>query len=130
MHEDSGVVPSDFSYSIDPATNGASNDLFAIDGSTGVITLDQLVPDFEDTSSYVIAVIAGDSRGLTTTASVNITVLNVIEPPTMSDASFSVDENEGTGTSIGTMTVRVLGMCCIHRLDVYGAHVSVCECMY
>ena len=102
------MTPAEFTYSIDPATNGASNDLFSINGTSGVITLDQLVPNFENQSSYVIDVIAEDSRGLTTTASVTIMVVDMDEPPLMSAESFDVDENRGTGTLIGTMTVCVL----------------------
>ena len=78
----------------------------------------------------MITVIAEDSRGVNTTASVNITVVDMIEPPTMSDAGFNVDENKGTGTSIGTMTVRVSWWCAVSTALMCMAHMSVCECMY
>ena len=128
VHEDVGVMPAGFTYSIDPATNGASNDLFAINGTTGAITLDQLVPDFEDTPSYVITVIAEDSRGLNTTASVNITVVDMTESPSMLDTGFSVNENKGSGTLIGTMTVRDFGRgCAVPTAMMCMTHACMCE---
>jgi methionine-rich copper-binding protein CopC len=91
-------------YSI---TAGNALGAFAIDGSTGKITVaDASKLDFETTPSFTLTVQAADggTTSLLDTATVTITLNDLNETPTLNDASFSIDENTANGTLVGTVT--------------------------
>ena len=73
-------------YSI---TAGNDDDKFAIDGSTGAITVATEL-DYETTASYTLTVETSDDHGATTTATVTITVTDVAEDPPPAPAQPSV----------------------------------------
>ncbi|WP_346187115.1 cadherin domain-containing protein [Rubritalea halochordaticola] len=73
------------SYSITAGNDGS----FAINSTSGEITLATMV-DYETTSSYVLTVTATDAGGLTGTATVNVTVTDVVFEDYDSD---SLDDN-------------------------------------
>jgi 3-phytase len=95
---DAGTV---LTYSI----SGTDANQFNINSSTGAVTF-KTSPNFESPTDngankvYDINVIASDSS-LTTTKAVAITVTNVNEAPTITGATFRIDENSVFNTLIG-----------------------------
>ena len=92
------------SYTI---TAGNADGRFAIDGSTGAVTTAAAL-DYENTSSYALAVQADDGNGGTATATVNVSVTDVDEnsaPEFGSDSyNFSVAEDAATGSAVGSVS--------------------------
>ena len=87
-------------------TEGNADGKFAIDSTTGAITV-AAVLDYETTSSYTLMVEASDGNGGTATASVVITVMDVPEglPPaperlsaSLADGTFSLTWDAVSGT--------------------------------
>ena len=92
-------------------TAGNDAGAFAIDASTGAITVDDAL-DYETTTSYALTVTA--SHGVSTsTVAVAITVTDVAEPPVFGESSyaFSVAEDAAEEAAVGTVgaTVRANG---------------------
>jgi hypothetical protein len=93
-------------YSI---TEGNTDNAFAIDTETGDITVNDSRPlDYETETVHVFIVQVWDGRA-DDTAMVTININDVNEdapntPPTMTDQSFSVDENSANGTVVGSVT--------------------------
>ncbi|HEV2755660.1 MAG TPA: cadherin domain-containing protein, partial [Actinomycetota bacterium] len=89
-------------------TAGNASGAFAIDPSTGAITVaDAGDLDFETTPQFVLTVRAEDngSPAKADTDSVTIDLTNVNETPTDLDLTgTSVAENEASGTSVGTLS--------------------------
>ncbi|WP_176495043.1 cadherin repeat domain-containing protein [Fibrobacter sp. UWT3] len=89
------------------------NSIFAIDATTGAITVKNAGLDYEalnaDTT-MVIKVIVTDaaittsgSGKLADTSDVTIKVVDVNEAPVVRDTTFTVDENSPAGTEVGTL---------------------------
>ncbi|WP_420644120.1 cadherin domain-containing protein [Candidatus Leptofilum sp.] len=90
-----------FTYSI---LSSEPSPAFAIGSSSGEITVsDSALLDFETTPIFTLTVEVEDSGLLTDTAEITINVLNINEPPTLNDDSFSLPENSSNGTSVGTL---------------------------
>ena len=88
-------------YSI---TAGNSGDVFALDSTTGVITVNgENKLDYETTPSYSLTVTVSDGS-LTATATVTINVTNVNEAPTITSSTFTIAEDAGDGATVGTLT--------------------------
>jgi hypothetical protein len=86
-------------------TAGNTGDAFAINRSTGEITLDDSSGlDYEMTPSFGLTVVVTDTGGLIDSASITITVNDVNETPTVSDDTFTVDEGSVNGTSVGAVS--------------------------
>jgi hypothetical protein len=79
---------------------------FAIDGSTGVITVaNGTLLDYESTPSHAVTVRVTDSGGLTYDEMFTINLTNVNEAPTgLSLSANTVAENAATGTVVGTVS--------------------------
>jgi len=89
-------------YSI---TAGNNDGIFAINSATGEITVtDNSNLNYESATSYGLTVKVEDSGGLTDTAAVTVNVTDVNEDPTVSSASFSIDEHSADGSAVGTLT--------------------------
>ena len=58
--------------------------------------------DFETSPVFNLTVTVTDSGGLTDDAAVTVNLTDVNEAPTASDATFSLAENSGNGTVVGT----------------------------
>ncbi|GEM_PF-1710503 len=88
-------------YSI---TSGNINNAFALDSSTGELTVrNGSELDYERSTAYTLIVQVSDSIA-TDTATITITVKDVNEDKlTVSDQSFSVNENSAKGTAVGTL---------------------------
>ncbi len=90
-------------YSITAGNEGGK---FAIDGSTGVITVAGTL-DHETVSSYTLMVQANDGTGGTATASVQINVLASGAPVFGASAySFSIIEDASVGTTVGAVSAE------------------------
>jgi hypothetical protein len=86
-------------------TAGNTDNAFAIDGSSGEITVNNSAAlDFETTPSFALTVQVADIDGLSDTATVTIDLNDVNEPPVVDDQSFSLDENSVNASSVGTVT--------------------------
>ncbi|MBK7028624.1 MAG: cadherin repeat domain-containing protein [Bacteroidales bacterium] len=85
---------------------GAGNtaNAFAIDGSTGLITVNNsAVLDFESTPVFTLTInVVDDGLGtLSTSSQVTISLADVNESPLANDQTFSVQEFSALGTSVG-----------------------------
>ena len=83
-------------------TEVSRNDAFAINASTGTITVAGAL-DHETTAAYTLTVQVSDGS-LTATAEVTINVTDVNEPPVIDaeqNRSFSIVENAAAGTAVG-----------------------------
>lgn len=90
-------------YSI---TGGTGNGLFAIDASTGEITVtDNSGFDFEATTSYTLDVLVSDGF-LTDTQTITINMVDVLENtrPTINGTTFSISEAAANNDDVGTVT--------------------------
>ena len=89
-------------------TDGNESGAFAIDGSTGLITVaNPAVQDYETTPSFTLTVLVtdSDSPGLSQSAAVTINLNDVNEPVVfVATGPFAVDENSPGGTAVGTVT--------------------------
>ena len=85
-------------------TAGNDADAFAIAAGTGALTVAGTL-DHETTDAYSLTVTASDAAGHTATATVAITVTDVVFPPVFGAASysFSVAENAAVGAAVGTV---------------------------
>ena len=88
-------------------TAGNGDSKFALNGSTGVITVAGSL-DYETTASYTLTVQADDGNGGLATATVNISLTEVDEnaPPEFGDTtySFSVAEDADVGAAVGSVS--------------------------
>ena len=87
-------------------TSGNDDAVFAIDASSGAITIaDNTNLDFETTTSYTLSVTVSDgtNTSLLETVSVTINDINDELPVVTASLSFSVDENAANTTSVGTV---------------------------
>ncbi|WP_041523841.1 VCBS domain-containing protein [Gilvimarinus agarilyticus] len=80
-------------------TAGNSAGWFAIDAATGAISLTTDVDDAQ-IGRYTLSVYADDGQGGSDTATVNIDLLNVNDPPVVTGNAIAVDE-ESTNTPLG-----------------------------
>jgi len=85
-------------------TAGNTGSAFAINPATGAITVAGAL-DFETLASYTLTVSVTDDGVpvLSDTATVSITVNNVNDAPTATDASGSIAENSTIGTAVTTV---------------------------
>lgn len=82
------------------------NSTFAIDGTTGVITLvDNAALDYETNTSLQFTVIATDSAGNEVPQLITVNINDVNEAPTIDSGAndFNIDENSAFGVSVGTL---------------------------
>jgi hypothetical protein len=93
------------SYAI---TGGNTGSAFAIDASTGVITVaTPAALNFETAPTFTLTVQVTDdgTPSLSDTATVTIDVNDLDEAPLLADAVFAVDENAANGTAVGSVPV-------------------------
>ncbi|MBC6401363.1 MAG: cadherin repeat domain-containing protein, partial [Ekhidna sp.] len=81
--------------------SGNTGNVFALDASTGTLSANGAL-DYETTMSYTLRVSVSDGS-LSTDASITVNVTNVNDAPVMADQSFSVTEDAGSRTVIGTI---------------------------
>ncbi|MCF6202967.1 MAG: DUF4347 domain-containing protein [Methylococcaceae bacterium] len=88
-------------YSI---TAGNTNNAFAINSSTGEITVnDGNQLDYETTPVFNLTVQVSDGN-LTDTAAISLNVTDINESPVINDQSFSLLENSADNSVVGTVT--------------------------
>ncbi|MGH8557960.1 MAG: cadherin domain-containing protein, partial [Methylococcales bacterium] len=88
-------------------TAGNTGNAFAIDPSSGQITVDTMAAlDFETTPAFHLTVRATDngSPNLNGNATIAINLTDVNDAPVVSAATFSVAENSANGTPVGAVT--------------------------
>ena len=101
-----------FSTTDEDANDSHTYSLSGDDAASFNLDGDQLVTaevfDFETRTSYSITVTSTDQGGLTFSATVSITILDVINensiPTDISLSNSSLDENEAVGTLVGTLS--------------------------
>ncbi|MEZ6056154.1 MAG: DUF2341 domain-containing protein [Planctomycetaceae bacterium] len=85
--------------------NGNTNNAFQLNATTGLLTVaDASQLDFETTPNYTLVVQVLDANGLSSTATVTISVTDANESPQVSDVSFSIPENSANGALVGVVT--------------------------
>ena len=90
-------------YSI---TSGNTNSAFAINASTGAITVSTASAlNYESMQSFTLIIRAQDNGtpSLYTTANAQVSVTNVNESPVVNNQSFPVTSNSANGTAVGTV---------------------------
>jgi PKD repeat protein len=83
--------------------NGDSNNAFSIDDNGDITVNDKTYLDYETETSFTLTVQAADSE-FSPTDTVIINITNVNETPTISDATFNIDENTANATSVGSVS--------------------------
>ncbi|MDF2857287.1 MAG: calx-beta domain protein, partial [Neobacillus sp.] len=106
------------SYDIIPGNDSAS---FAIESSTGKITVtDTTKLDYETSKSFILTVKVSD-RENTTDATVTVNLKNLNDnSPVGKDAEFAVVENAGNGTAVGTVEASDVDGDALHYSIVSG----------
>lgn len=82
-------------------TSGNTVNAFAINPSTGRLTVANLPPNI--LNSFFLTVKVTDSAGAASSATVTVTINRVNLPPIVSPATFSVSEGATAGTFVGTV---------------------------
>ena len=89
-------------YSISGGNNGGA---FAINSSTGQITVaDSTAIDFEVANSFALTIAVSDDGGATTDSATVTVNVNDVEPM-VGDQSFNVFESQTNGSGVGTVTL-------------------------
>ncbi|WP_425390281.1 cadherin domain-containing protein [Ekhidna sp.] len=91
----------DLTFSI---TTGNDLGAFQIDANTAEVTVSDATPlDFETNPTFEITIAANDGE-LTSEATISVSLSDRNEAPSVTDVSFTIDENSAVGTSLGTLT--------------------------
>ncbi len=99
---DEDIPAQTLTYSI---IGGNTGNVFAINGSTGQITVNGAI-NFEgpdDPYALTVQVTDNGTPNLSDTATVTVTVTDVNEAPVLPDASRSINENSANGTNVGAV---------------------------
>src|SRR5690606_18670669 len=84
--------------------SGNIGDAFALDFESGELTVQTpTVLDFETTPTFNLEVEVNDGNGGTASATMTIELIDVNETPSIATATFTIDENCASGTSVGTL---------------------------
>ena len=86
--------------------SGNTNGAFSINTSTGALTVaNSAALNFEVTPSFALVVKVQDNGtpALNSQATINVSLTDVNEIPTINNQSFSIAENSANGTAIGTV---------------------------
>ena len=99
------LSPGDLNSVAFSITAGNTGTAFAINSTTGLITIANTAAiDFETGSPFSLTVQVTDDGGTTTdTGIVTVNILDSNEPPMIVAQSFNVDENSAVATSVGTV---------------------------
>ncbi|MBC8115781.1 MAG: cadherin repeat domain-containing protein [Candidatus Saccharimonas sp.] len=87
-------------------TGGNTNNAFAINATTGVVTVNNAAAlNFEASPQFSLTVTATDngSPALSGSATVTVNLTNVNEAPVVTPVTFSLAENTANGTAVGTV---------------------------
>jgi VCBS repeat-containing protein len=88
-------------------TAGNTNGAFAIDPTTGAITVaDSTAVDFETTPTFSLTVQVTDdgTPPLSGSATITVNLTDTGEPPVVNAATFTLAEDAATGAAVGTVT--------------------------
>lgn len=107
---------------------GSAIDSFTLSGSShftitpsGEITVaNGALLNFEEQFSYTLTVFASNKSGNSNSVNLSITIGNVLETPTLANASGSVAENSAGGTSVGSVTITDSGDSAITSFTLSG----------
>jgi parallel beta-helix repeat protein len=86
--------------------SGNTNTAFAINASTGVLTVaNSSALNFEVTPSFSLLIKVQDNGTgfLSSQATVTVSLININEVPTISNQAFSINENSANGTNVGNV---------------------------
>jgi gliding motility-associated-like protein len=87
-------------YTLIAGTGSTDNAQFVIDGNT---LYSNFSANYENKNSYSIRVSSADNGGSTVESVFTISITDVSEKPSISNQTFSVNENDSTGTVIGVV---------------------------
>ncbi len=86
-------------------TAGNTNGVFAIDATSGEITVaDSTSLDFETTTSYALSITVSDGTNTSAAETVTININDINEKPQLTTTSATVAENSADNTAIATLT--------------------------
>lgn len=84
---------------------GNTNNAFAVSSTTGEITVNDTTQlNFEENPTFTLTVDVDDGVNPAETATAFINLVDLNEEPTVNDNSFSINENLGNGSLVGTVT--------------------------
>jgi hypothetical protein len=99
----------DESDSITYTLTNSANGLFAINATTGVVTVSGTL-DFETATKHTITVKATSTDGSSSTADMTVTVTDVADiVPVLANSNGTVAENAAAGAAVGTVTITSAG---------------------
>ncbi|MFK7953201.1 MAG: cadherin domain-containing protein [Ekhidna sp.] len=86
-------------------SDGNTNDAFALDGVTGVISVsDASELDFETTPTFILTVEVSDGElNASGSITINLNDLDENQAPQIANQTFAIDENSVNGTTVGTV---------------------------
>ena len=98
---DSDLSPSFSGFTI---TSGNGSGFFSINSATGALVITGNV-DYETTTSYTLGLTVSDGTFTSVAGNITINVVNLNDSPPIvtSGQSFSLNENQAIGTSVGTI---------------------------
>lgn len=86
-------------------TGGNVNNAFGINTSTGqIFVANPAALDFEALNTFSLSVSVTDAGGLTANGTAKINLANVNDPPIITPATFTINENANVGTVVGTVS--------------------------
>lgn len=97
---------------------GQGSELFDITMNGDILIKEGQNVDFETSDSYILHVIATNEYGNSQPVDVNITIENIIDPPTLYDTTLSVNEHSPIGTILGQIEISQHQDCAITSYSV------------
>lgn len=86
-------------------TGGNVNNAFGINATTGeIFVTNPAALDFEALNSFSLSIRVTDAGGLMANGTAKINLANVNDPPVITPATFTINENSNVGTVVGTVT--------------------------
>lgn len=86
-------------------TGGNVNNAFGINASTGqIFVANSAALDFEALNTFSLSISVTDAGGKTANGTAKINLANVNDPPILTPATFTINENSNAGTVVGTVT--------------------------
>jgi hypothetical protein len=109
--------------------SGNTNNAFSLNSSTGqIIVANSAALNYEVTSSYALVVRVTDNGAgnLWSQATITINILNINEPPVISNQAFSVAQNLPNGTLVGTVQASDPDQGQILTFSITGGNTNSC----
>gem|GEM_PF-5641677 len=99
---------------------GVGKENFVVSNAGLVSVASGAVLDFEQTPLFTLGAVASNSAGDSTSVTLSITLLDVVEAPILSNTSLSLNENSVASTEVGTIGITDIGSSAITSIVLTG----------